>query len=173
MSTKHKRLSILGVLLLLVIGAAVRLSFMDSAGAMVIEPVERIAVPAMPTTSTANNIKTTGEGLRLDRLSRSSADVGDANPFAPKSWYIPPPPPPPQKIAAPTAPPLPFTFVGKMEDENGNWTIYLAKGSIPFVLKKGDTFDNSYRLEDLRDGSLIIQYLPLKTDQVLPISAGL
>jgi hypothetical protein len=110
-----------------------------------------------------------GNSVLLDKLSRGAMTAGDLNPFNAKSWYVPPPPPPPGPPPKPTAPPLPFTYIGKLEEEGGRWTVYLAKGEQSYVVKKGETFDNVYKLEGLENGNLVIQYIPLSIKQFLPI----
>src|SRR6267142_1218591 len=42
-------------------------------------------------------------------------DTAAASLFSPHSWYVAPPPPPP----APTAPPLPFAFMGSYKTQGG------------------------------------------------------
>lgn len=69
------------------------------------------------------------------------------------------------------APPLPFTYAGKMEQSPGKWTFYLSRGDESFALSKGDTFDNVYRLVDADASRLVIEYLPLSEKQTLPIGA--
>lgn len=109
--------------------------------------------------------------LLVDNLQRAPMAVGDLNPFGARSWYVAPPPPPPAPPPKPTAPPLPFAYVGKLKEDGGRWVIYLAKGEQSFAVSKGDTFDNDYRLEGIEDGTLIIVYLPLSIKQMLPIGS--
>ncbi|MES2356525.1 MAG: hypothetical protein V4568_19415 [Pseudomonadota bacterium] len=109
--------------------------------------------------------------LAVDKLSRPPMTVGDFNPFGTKSWYTPPPPAPEPPPPKPTAPPLPFTYIGKMQEEGGQWVVYFAKGDQFFTVAKGQTFDNVYRLEGIENGNIVIQYLPLSIKQLLPINA--
>ncbi|WP_034303817.1 hypothetical protein [Herbaspirillum sp. RV1423] len=165
----NKRLVMLSVLLLLVIAAAWKLSAGEDASVAISEPAERSVPPPKQPVSKTPGVR----DLALDKLSRLEMSVGDVNPFTPKSWYVPPPPPPPQPPPKPTAPPLPFSYVGKLEEDGENWTIYLSKGTESFVIKKGDTFDNSYRFDGVENGNLIIQYLPMGIRQTLSIGTGL
>ncbi len=103
--------------------------------------------------------------------SRVPMAVGDLNPFNVKSWYVPPPPPPPPEPPKPTAPPLPFVYQGKLEEGPGVWVFYLLKGEQFYAVRKGETFDSVYRLEDVAGGNLVIQYLPMGIQQTLPIGA--
>jgi hypothetical protein len=110
--------------------------------------------------------------LALAQLERPNMSVSDSNPFGVKSWYVPPPQPKQPVIAAPppkpAAPALPFTYVGKFEDE-GRWVVYLMKGEQLYVLKQGETFDNVYRFDGIKNGNLVIQYLPMSIKQLLRI----
>ncbi|MDP3512467.1 MAG: hypothetical protein Q8S20_06935 [Sulfuritalea sp.] len=109
-------------------------------------------------------------GLALQRLTRSEWATSDADPFRTKSWYVappaPPPPPPPPK---PTAPPLPFKYMGALEDtsQNGKTVVYLAKGNDSFQVAVGDKFADGYQLEKIERGQLVIRYLPLSILQTL------
>jgi hypothetical protein len=107
----------------------------------------------------------------MDKLQRPQMEVGDLNPFGAKSWYVPPPPPPPEPLPKPTAPPLPFTYVGKLQEDDGHWVIYLVKGDQSYAVSKGETFDSVYRLEGIENGNLVIQYLPLSIKQILAIGS--
>ncbi|MNK73169.1 hypothetical protein D3C87_926620 [compost metagenome] len=106
--------------------------------------------------------------LDTGKLERTLPEVGDFNPFNAKSWYVPPPAPPPAPPPKPTAPPLPFKYIGKLE-EAGGWTIYLSKGEQSFAVKKGETFDAVYRIDDWENGNLVIVYIPLSIKQYLPV----
>jgi hypothetical protein len=112
-------------------------------------------------------------GLELDKLQRARMAVNNQNPFGAKSWYVPPPPPPSSsatpEVVVPTAPPLPFIYQGKLEEDPGRWAIYLLKGEQLFVVHKGEVFDNTYRLVGIENGNLVIQYMPLSVKQRLPI----
>jgi hypothetical protein len=107
--------------------------------------------------------------LVLDKLQRSPMAVYDLNPFGPKSWFVAPPPAPPPPPQQPTAPPFPFIYQGKLEEDVGRWVFYLVKGEHLYMVRKGEVFDNTYRLDSVENGNLIIQYLPLSIKQLLPI----
>jgi len=167
--TPKKRFAILGVLLLLAVGASVQQFYRENDSVAISEPAER----AVPRVKEPVPRATQARELTLENLKRMEMSVGDINPFTPKSWYVAPAPPPPQAPPKPTAPPLPFSYVGKLEEGDENWTIYLSKGNESFVIKKGDTFDNSYRFDGIEKGNLVIQYLPLGIRQTISIGAGL
>lgn len=113
-------------------------------------------------------------GLRLDLLNRSRdmAVTGDA--FGSRSWVVVPPAPPPAPVVveAPRAPPLPFRYMGQVDDGRGNRTYFLFRGTATLSVAVGDSIDNIYRLESADTGILHFTYLPLKTRQSLQIGVG-
>jgi len=94
--------------------------------------------------------------------------------FKSHAWYVPPPPPSPdQPVAAepPAPPPLPFTYLGKMDDD-GHTVFFLAKQQRLYTVRKGEVFDGQYRLEDEGKGRIEFIYLPLNTKQTLVIKGA-
>ena len=95
------------------------------------------------------------------------AEVPDL--FKSFSWYVPPPPPPPPPPAPPpkpTAPPLPFTYIGQYIE--GQRSLYLlARGELLFTVAIGDIIDRTYQVESITGGQLTFVYLPLATKQML------
>ena len=75
--------------------------------------------------------------------------------------------PPPR----PEAPPLPFTYLGKLV-EDGRTTLFLAREDRNYVVRTGDTIDGTYRIEEIRDAAAVLVYLPLKSKQTLAFAAG-
>ena len=112
--------------------------------------------------------------LRLDLLAqaRNLGKEGDA--FGAKSWVIVPPPPPPAPIVAeaPRAPPLPFRFMGQVNDGHGNITYFLLRGTAMLAASVGESIDNIYRLERAEAGVLHFIYLPLQVRQSLQIGVA-
>jgi len=72
--------------------------------------------------------------------------------------------PPPK----PVPPPLPFTYMGKM-DENGELTVFLTKGDVPYVAKVGSVLDGQYRVESIRPPVVEFTYIPLGQKQMMNI----
>lgn len=103
-----------------------------------------------------------------ERLNRSDLALSDSDPFRAKSWYVPPPPPPPESLPKPTAPPLPFSYMGMFEDQ-GKATVYLVRGEESFAVAQGERFAEAYRLDKIDQGVLIFSYLPLDIKQTLAI----
>jgi hypothetical protein len=97
----------------------------------------------------------------------------DPGPFAHQDWTPPPPPPPPPQPAPPppppTAPPLPFTFIGKSVAD-GAWEVYLVRGDRTYVVReKGFVIDGTYRVDAITPPVLTLTYLPLNQVQQLNI----
>jgi len=100
---------------------------------------------------------------------KEGADV-----FGSRDW-TPPPPPPPAPVAPPpppppTAPPLPFTLIGKA-NENGVWEVYLARAGKTYIVKPKTVIDGTYRVDAIAPPLLTLTYLPLNQVQQLNIGA--
>jgi len=157
------------------------------------EPVERsapaparaAAVAATASTATTATTTTTATTATTDsavqRLLPRATLIGDDDRFgaaasalfARQDWTPPPPPPsnapPPPAPPAPSAPPLPFTFIGKSL-QDGIWEVYLARGERTYSVRDQSTIDGTYRVEAIRPPVLTLTYLPLA--QVQQINIG-
>lgn len=95
--------------------------------------------------------------------------------FAPKSWYTPPPPPPPPPAptpeAAPTAPPLPYTFLGSYTNADNETVYFLSRDDRVYDVKSGDTLDQAYSLS-VEGSELVFTYKPLNVRQSVPLGGG-
>ncbi|MEI7970037.1 MAG: hypothetical protein WCJ69_13720 [Betaproteobacteria bacterium] len=115
--------------------------------------------------------------LDLSRLKRS-ARVRPADAFAARSWDPPPrrlspreleaeraaaPPPPP-----PEAPPLPFSYVGRLADGD-SVTVFLSREGRDLAAARGEVFEGSYRIDEVTDARVVFTYLPLAQRQVLSL----
>ncbi len=113
--------------------------------------------------------------VRLDLLARTR-DLGLAtDAFGAKSWVVvppPPPPPPPEPPMAPRAPPLPFRFMGQIDDGAGKRTFFLIRGTATLSVEVGESIDRTYLLERADGGVLVFNYLPLQERQSLNIGLG-
>ncbi len=186
------------ILALALVGAALLVVFGDrSPAGDIAEPVERPAakaalvrtaasvpasapVPAVPAPKAGD----APAGQPVLALVPRDVLIGDgdaafgqgqngAGPFAHQDWTPPPPPPPPPQPAPPppppTAPPLPFTFIGKSVGD-GAWEVYLARGDRTYVVReKGAVIDGTYRVESIAPPVLTLTYLPLNQVQQLNI----
>ena len=95
--------------------------------------------------------------------------------FSAQSWYVAPPAPPPptpaapQAPPAPTAPPLPFVFMGSYHANGSVATYFLTSGDRVYDVKIGDTLDNTYSVDGVSAGQMLLTYLPLKIQQTLAV----
>ena len=139
-----------------------------------VAPEPASAVPARsPHTATAV------QDLELNRLVRERRDRNFADLFATTSLATPevrafaakpePAPAPvhtPTPPAAPSAPPLPFAYLGRMV--NGDRAIaYVLKGDQLYLAEAGVALGDEYRVEGVTDAAVHFVYVPLGTRQVL------
>lgn len=93
--------------------------------------------------------------------------------FASHSWYVAPPPPPPPPPSAslappkPTAPPLPYQFMGSYKPDGGAAVVFLTRGDVVFNVHVGDTLEDTYSVDKLEGGLLYLTYKPLNIQQQL------
>jgi len=111
-----------------------------------------------------SDLRTLAGGFQ--ELAAKAAAPPPPPPPAPVVALPPPPPPPP-----PTAPPLPYSFVGMLEDKSRPQA-FLARGEVLNIVKVGDVIDNSYRVEALSASQVVLTYLPLNQTQTLSVSQG-
>ncbi len=88
------------------------------------------------------------------------------------SVNLPPPPPPPPKVnLVPVAPPLPYTYAGKMFD-GSQLSVFLNREEKPYIIKVGDVLDGMYAVKSISSSRIELVYLPLNQIQVLNIGAN-
>lgn len=107
--------------------------------------------------------------LNVDNLIRPRFKAPKADPFA---TYVPkqraialplaPPPPPP----APVAPALPFTFLGRMV-ENDSTVLFLSKQDQSYSVKLNGVLEKDYRVDVIDNDHVVFTYLPLNIKQTL------
>ncbi|BCB27610.1 hypothetical protein SKTS_24960 [Sulfurimicrobium lacus] len=114
--------------------------------------------------------------VELERLDHAALQANGneniGNVFGATSWYVPPPPPPPpppQPPPKPTAPPMPFTYLG-LYQENSGQVIMLLKGDRLYTVAVGDVIESTYRVDRVEHGMVEMTYLPLNIKQ--SISTG-
>jgi hypothetical protein len=142
----------------------------------VVEPAPRnaAAAPAPALRAAAPAAKPAGAHaiLRLeprDTLIGDGADAPGADAFGSRNWTPPPPPPPaPPPAPPPSAPPLPFTYIGKAV-ANGQWEVFLARGSETLIVRAKMTIDGAWRVDTIAPPSITFTYLPLNQVQQLNI----
>ena len=74
------------------------------------------------------------------------------------------------KPAAPSAPALPFRYVGRSTEE-GRVAVFLEKGRENYSVAQGEQAGRYYRIERITDASITFTYLPLGERQTLPVPA--
>ena len=152
----------------------------DRATANVVGPVaaNRESEPVRPPIVAAPQVVKTSD-LDLDRLNRGDHKRPSADPFRTLNWgdaeeamslraqrFEPPPPPP-----APEAPPLPYTFIGRLS-ERGKTAVFLTIQDRVAIGRVGDTLDGRYRIEAIDERAITFNYLPLEIRQQLVLMPG-
>ena len=154
----------------------------NSPNGAVVEPAPRAnaanatnaaARVARTTATTAASRPATVTILRLEtRAALVGLDGAGGAAFASHDWtpppvqaVAPPPPPPPP----PSAPPLPFTVIGKAV-ANGQWEVFLARGSETLIVRDKMVIDGVYRIDAIAPPGMTFTYLPL--NQVQQINIG-
>ncbi|MBO2923187.1 hypothetical protein J5H75_15885 [Pseudomonas asiatica] len=77
----------------------------------------------------------------------------------------------PAVVAAPTAPALPFQFIGRIGDRD-DLQIFLQSGEKLYVVRQGDVIEDTYRLERVSASELHLVYLPLHQSQTLSVGSA-
>lgn len=106
--------------------------------------------------------------FQLERLRRREAGQGITDLFAAKTWQAPAPQLKPEPVAPPSAPPLPFVYLGKMAYE-GNLTVFVAKQDSNYAVREGDVLDATYKVDAIKGSVMTLTYLPLNMKQTMHI----
>ncbi|MFJ4065794.1 hypothetical protein ACIPW4_10890 [Pseudomonas sp. NPDC089996] len=126
-------------------------------------------------TSHVGNAAPVGAGTPAKRPEQASRDL-----FPAQKWTKPqalttvteqPVAAAPVVAAAPTAPALPFQFVGRMGDRD-DLQIFLQSGEKLYVVRQGDVIDSTYRLDRVSANELDLVYLPLHQSQTLSVGSA-
>jgi hypothetical protein len=143
------------------------------------QTIEPVRGPAAE--PSAHAVKASSSGRRSPIMNASFRmsdrivkDTTAASLFSAQSWYVAPPAPPPvptvvQAPPAPTAPPLPFAYMGTYRTEGAVRTYFLTSGDRVYDVKIGDTLDNTYSVDGVRSGQMLLTYIPLKIQQSLAV----
>jgi hypothetical protein len=86
--------------------------------------------------------------------------------FKGHAWYAPPPPPKPvpvkvEPLPPPTAPPLPFFYMGKLEQAPQATQVFLTANNKVISVTVGKNVDTLWRLDKEDANTLTFTYLPL------------
>lgn len=113
--------------------------------------------------------------LDLSAIKRTvPKSIGSGGLFQSKSWYVPPALPPSKSLSSstssvplqPTAPTLPFTFIGRMIDGK-DVVLFLLKNGQQYSVRTNDTLDGTYRVDEITDKLAVLTYLPMNMQQTL------
>lgn len=134
-------------------------------------PVAARRAPAAASEITANTVAEIAPRERLASLRAPLSPDTAHDPFTVSSWLPPPPPPAPPPAAAPppapTAPPLPFAYVGALGADASKEQVFLSSGDRLLIVSLGDVIDGQYRLESITATGVAFTYLPLNVKQVM------
>lgn len=108
------------------------------------------------------------QALAAPRQESADAPPDSPDPFRSRSWYVPPPPPPPAK---PSAPPLPFEYLGQLVEADER-RVFLKHQGQNRIIRVGDVIAGTYAVEACDAGQVVFIYLPLKERQVLATGPG-
>jgi hypothetical protein len=123
---------------------------------------------------------TQSTALDLQKLQRGPQSEPESDPFGTRDFRPPPPPKPkessitaaagvlPPPPPPPQAPPLPFIYMGRLDEEQ-NTTVFLTAGDRNLVVKPGDLIDNTYKVEQVTESAVVLTYLPMNQRQTLAI----
>lgn len=134
------------------------------------------AEPAPPAARAAPPISLAGFDVERLRLATrlEPAPTGAPGPLIDTSAVIgsvletPPPPLPRRAPPAPSAPPLPFSYLGKMID--GDKTlVFVGRGADHYSAEPGLKIDETYKVEKVTDTAVTFVFLPSGTRQVLAV----
>lgn len=110
------------------------------------------------------------------------ASIKDLSPagdlFAAKSWKAAPTLAtvtemainPATVVQAPSLPPVPFQFVGKLHDRS-DLQVFLQNGEKIYVVRNGDVIDDTWKITGISDVELSLVYLPLHLSQTLSVGS--
>ncbi|WP_455805014.1 hypothetical protein [Pseudomonas fluorescens] len=110
------------------------------------------------------------------------ASIKDLSPagdlFAAKSWKAAPTLAtvtemainPATVVQAPSLPPVPFQFVGRLHDRS-DLQVFLQNGEKIYVVRNGDVIDDTWKITGISDVELSLVYLPLHLSQTLSVGS--
>lgn len=164
-------LALLATVLLTVWTASQEEEIDDSNEVVVVNDRQRSAASQPVKTKVTTDTLPKNRLIDWDKLARepglppknlfNAADWADRKKLMAQRAEKAPPPPPPQ------APPLPFSYMGRMDDgPNGN-VIYLADQEKSYTVKPGSKVGQLWRLDQEDKNSLQFTYLPLNLTRSL------
>lgn len=73
-------------------------------------------------------------------------------------------------LLAPSAPAMPFQFIGRLDDRRDR-QVFLQDGEKIYVVRQGDVIDDTWRIEGISEQELSLVYLPLHLSQTLSVGS--
>lgn len=73
-------------------------------------------------------------------------------------------------VQAPSLPPVPFQFVGRLHDRS-DLQVFLQNGEKIYVVRNGDVIDDTWKITGISDVELSLVYLPLHLSQTLSVGS--
>ena len=140
----------------------------DSGEVAIVQPVDRQAGSRTASERGAPGDAPASIGGSLAGLGTERAPWPElAAPLARIVSFAPPPPPPaPVAPVEPQAPPLPFRYVGAIDDDRGK-AGFLLEGTQVRLARPGEEIAGRYRVERITPSAVEFTYLPLKKMQTL------
>ncbi|WP_317203691.1 hypothetical protein, partial [Janthinobacterium sp.] len=109
---------------------------------------------------------------RAELLGEAGEFGADHAVFLGQDWTPPPPKPgPPPPPPPPSAPPLPFSYLGKAAAD-GSWEVFLARADKTYIVRGKTVIDGAYRVDAIAPPTMTLTYLPLNQVQQLNIGVS-
>ena len=145
-----------------------------------VEPAKTTARPAAHSAHAERSTVSVPVARSLLALAHRVVDQTSAGAlFASHSWYVPPPPPPPPPLVdttpapapKPTAPPLPYQYIGSYTPDGQAPVFFLSKGDRVFDVHVGDTLEGTYSVDGFDKSQILLTYKPLNIQQQLIVGS--
>lgn len=140
-------------------------------------PAEAIVARAPPAGGTVNPAESPEKAASAPSTAEAAAvDSGPVDIFAARSWE--PEQPPADEASAepaeppePEAPPLPFRYLGRIDEPGQPTVFFLSHGDSVLVVHEGDLIKGDYRVGKLKGRQLEFLYRPMKIQQFLEVGS--
>jgi len=135
-----------------------------------INPSGAATDPARGTGTQSSDVHFAADRNWAEKLRRTPIEVKSGGSlFDSRSWT--PPPAAPIARSAPSVPPFPFHYMGKLVLDGGDTTFYLTRGDEIFSVKPGTVIAGNYRVDKIEANMLEVTYLPLDRKQNVSFSS--
>lgn len=153
------------------VGASIWVSGDAGSGTATVQPVSRATTSqTAPRAASSSKSETTTLASLAPRGDARAFDGVFSVPPAIAVRQVAKAPAPPEIPAPPPLPPLPFKFMGRLE-QDGQPALFLTWGERNLVLRAGDVAEGTYRLQAITDAGADFVYLPAGQHQTLNIGA--